>query len=126
MNLHPEPSLERRARAHTASTWLHQARSALRQLRDLLTNDLYAGDREFRLGLAEDLLREIESLGLTAGRPTVRRTAAHVRAAIGLSTNESTVYMPVETALAFLALAIDPPETDGLPGTGPSSTCQVP
>lgn len=112
MSMHlPERSLARSGRAHTASSWLHQARAALRQLRDLLTNDLYAGDAEFRLALADDLLREIESLGLTAGRPTVRRTAAHVRAAIGLSTSESTVPMPVETALAFLALAIDPPET---------------
>ena len=119
MNMHyPDPSLVRGGRAYTASSWLYQARAALRQLRDLLTNELYADDPGFRLALAEDLLREIESLGLTAGRPTVRRTAAHVRAAIGLATPESTVPMPVETALAFLALAIDPPESDAPASTG--------
>ena len=112
MNLHhPTARFERGNRTHTASTWLHRAHSAVRQLRDLLTNQIYANDHEFRLSLADELLREIESLGLTAGRPTVRKTAAHVRASIGLPTPESTVNMPVETALAFLAIAIDPPET---------------
>jgi hypothetical protein len=122
MTHHAAVQFDRGAHRYTASSWLHQSRSALRQLRDLLTNDLYADDREFRLAVADELLREIESLGLTAGRPTVRRTAAHVRASIGLATPESTVYMPVETALAFLALAIDPPETPDIDGTsGPSS-----
>ena len=115
---HPEPSPSRAARPFTASDWLYRARCALSQLRDLLTNDLYAGDSEFRLALAEDLLCEIESLGLAARRPTVLRTAAHVRAAIGLPTVESTVPMPVETAIAFLALAIDPPVTEEVSNSG--------
>lgn len=108
---HQAVQWDRPTRGDTAGSWRYQARTALHQLRDLLTNALYADDREFRLAVAEELLREIEALGLNAGRPTIRKTAAHLRASIGLPTAESTVYMPVETALAFLALAIDPPET---------------
>lgn len=89
---------------------LEQARGVVRQLRQLLMDDAFRHDHELRLALADELLREVEGISLRVDRPSVRQTAARVRAAIGLPTADAgAVDMPVETALAFLALAIDAP-----------------
>jgi hypothetical protein len=102
-----------------ASLRVEQARAALRHLRMLLADRRLDAEPALRRDLSEELLREIEGLGLALQRPTVRQAVARVRRAAGLPVPDAEgdlhlesggIPMPVEAALAFLAVAIDPPE----------------
>ena len=89
---------------------LEQVTAVHRQLRDLLHDASMRAEPELRPALADELLQEIEVLGLALQRPAVRQAAARVRRAVGLPLRDiAIVPMSVDTALAFLSLAIDPP-----------------
>lgn len=98
-------------RADRRAVVLTQATAVWRQLRQLLGDATLAQQPELRLALADELIQEIDVLALALQRPAVRQATARVRCAIGLPIDDPpTVPMPLETALAFLSLAIDPPE----------------
>ncbi len=87
-----------------------QAAAVCRQLRTLLHDASLRAEPQLRLELADELLQEIETVALALHRPAVRQASARVRRAIGLPLHGIPVVpMSVETALAFLSLAIDPP-----------------
>jgi len=98
-----------RYKSDRRSVLLDQANAVTRQLRQLLNDTSVSEEPELRLALADELIQEIEVLGLALHRPAVRQATLRVRRAIGLPTGEPpSVPMSSETALAFLSLAIDP------------------
>lgn len=99
-----------RFRGDRQAMLLSQATAVTRQLRQLLNDQNVLEQPELRLALADELIQEIEILGLGLQRPAVRQATARVRRALGLPVAESSVPMSLDTALAFLSLAINPPD----------------